>query len=367
MRVFLSFIFAATFVLGLKAISKRMFIYLLFNILTLALSLIPLVVNQSQDTALFKTLLGTFLCSTSMYLIIVYKNIDKTNSIHIVLWGALIHIVLGVLSFIYIDLRSIIRNIDLVGMDWERLEATMRLIGLGGVKYFGAGIYFGVVALIAMGFFMAKRRPLLAWVASLFFVLTGSLFARTTLVSLPLLFVVFILSSKSKTMAIMRISGILITVALLILALHNIYKEEPLYRWGLEPIYNLLEHGELKSASTNKLKTMYKFPDRAHTYLFGDGKYVNRDVMGRESGYYMHTDVGYLRLLYYGGVPMVIAYFIPYMVATVLYLKSRPQKTEKYVFLSLIAFLLILNLKGLASVNFATDIFLFSSFKRGNF
>ncbi|WP_143340963.1 hypothetical protein [Dethiosulfovibrio salsuginis] len=291
----------------------------------------------------------------------------KKEAIGVVLLGAIFQIIVGVLFFIFIEARSKLFALEVVSEGTMSNIELMRLIGLGGVKYFGAGIYFGVVALIAMGFFMAKRRPLLAWTVSLFFALTGSLFARTTLVSLPLLFVLFILSSKSKTMAIMRISGILLTVALLILALHNIYKDEPLYRWGLEPIYNLLEHGQLKTSSSDVLKTMYTFPDRTHTYIFGDGKYVNRDVMGRESGYYMHTDVGYMRLLYYGGVPMVIAYFIPYMVATVLYLKSRPQKTEKYVFLSLIAFLLILNLKGLASVNFATDIFLFSSLKRGNF
>ncbi|MCF4146141.1 hypothetical protein [Dethiosulfovibrio marinus] len=360
-------IFISLFFLGWR-VNKNSLVYLFSQVCSICLSLIPLLVNQSKDIVMSKSLVGAFLYSAAICLLIEHKNIaiGKKEAIRIVFWGAFLQIIIGVYSFIFMEVRSKIFALEFISERAMSKTELMRLIGLGAVKYAGAGIYFGVVALIAMGVLIQKGRPFMAWATSLFFILAGSFFSRTTLVSVPLLFVIFILSNKNKITATIKAIDFLIVLILFALVLHNIFKEEPLYQWGLEPVYNLIEHQELRSNSTDGLKTMYSFPDKTRTYIFGDGKFVSRDVTGRDSGYYMHTDVGYLRLLYYGGVPMIIVYFIPCMVATVLYMKSRPQKTEKYVFLSLIAFILVVNLKGLASANFVTDIFLFSSFKRNN-
>lgn len=59
----------------------------------------------------------------------------------------------------------------------------------------------------------------------------------------------------------------------------------------------------LSSASTDRLKEMYVYPTSLKTYLIGDGLFNLKDH------YYMETDVGYLRLLFYGGIPVALCFF----------------------------------------------------------
>ena len=61
-------------------------------------------------------------------------------------------------------------------------------------------------------------------------------------------------------------------------------------------------------SSNDRLKGMYVFPETLKTWLIGDGYFSNpRNIdpyfIGKEiGGYYMGTDVGYLRFIFYFGL-----------------------------------------------------------------
>ena len=79
--------------------------------------------------------------------------------------------------------------------------------------------------------------------------------------------------------------------------------------WAFEMFINYGSDAGLSSASTDRLKEMYVYPTSLKTYLIGDGLFNLKDH------YYMETDVGYLRLLFYGGIPVALCFFIyPYMI-----------------------------------------------------
>src|SRR5699024_8016946 len=71
---------------------------------------------------------------------------------------------------------------------------------------------------------------------------------------------------------------------------------ESWYNWAMEPIISLFKSGEIETASTNQLWDMWFIPE-LKTILVGDGYYGSP----LHSGYYMETDVGYLRpILFFG-------------------------------------------------------------------
>lgn len=75
--------------------------------------------------------------------------------------------------------------------------------------------------------------------------------------------------------------------------------------WAFEIFINKAETGNIQSASSDDLKTMY-FPVSAQTFLLGDGQY--RDPVD-PNFYYKDTDAGYMRhVLFYGIIGSLILY-----------------------------------------------------------
>lgn len=73
---------------------------------------------------------------------------------------------------------------------------------------------------------------------------------------------------------------------------------QPFIDWLLEPLFNYIDTGKMESASTNGLKSFYEnFHPDDKTLLMGDGYWI-----GTDGKYYGHTDVGFMRNIYYGGV-----------------------------------------------------------------
>ena len=75
--------------------------------------------------------------------------------------------------------------------------------------------------------------------------------------------------------------------------------------WGLELITNYFAGGTADSASTNEMFDMWRvFPEHISTYIIGDGQFTLPD-----GSYYMHVDIGVLRILYFIGIPGLILLF----------------------------------------------------------
>ena len=75
-----------------------------------------------------------------------------------------------------------------------------------------------------------------------------------------------------------------------------------LFNFGFEPFINFQKTGSFATHSTDSMFRMYKFPTTWETWLIGDAIYE------AGNGYYMNTDIGYCRLLFYFGIPGFIAY-----------------------------------------------------------
>ena len=112
---------------------------------------------------------------------------------------------------------------------------------------------------------------------------------------------------------------------------------------------NYFVTGSVGTSSSDKMLEMYIFPTNMYSWLLGDGIISNAD-----GSYYMYTDVGFIRLIFYWGLIATILFYLYrlYIVNSILvYLKNKPLQACMLVYF---VFELICNLKGLV----CGDVFL---------
>ena len=127
-------------------------------------------------------------------------------------------------------------------------------------------------------------------------------------------------------------------------------------RFAFEGFFSLAEKGRWEVHSNEILKNMYVFPDNLKSWLIGDGyienpiktdSYYTGKVIG---GYYMGTDVGYLRFIFYFGILGLLSFIYYFIAITKNCMKMFP--AQKLLFLLFLA----VNMIGWLKVS--TDVFL---------
>jgi len=241
----------------------------------------------------------------------------------------------------------------------EYLDMDFRLYGLGIHTFFMGGLLSGYSLLLAAYLLRKERRgkqTLWLTLLFLFIAITGLFIARTTLVGAAIGTVYILWPSRwSATFSRGAIKRNFLFIAVLlasmifgVIALNYFFPEawdSDIIGYALE-FYIRMDQGDaLATESTDHLKTMYIWPDSWRTWLIGDGRF---NVPG---GFYMDTDVGYLRMIYYFGVTGMLLFFvIQFVLVERIHRFYRDRHVSFFLFASAV-FVLLLNLKALADVN----------------
>lgn len=187
-------------------------------------------------------------------------------------------------------------------------------------KYFFILIFLGIVASISAG-----RVSLLgAILGSLFLILNYNkpkIFMLTTSLFFGSLFLFLFLISLRNT---------------------NIEPQAlaTLYNYSMEPIFNYIDYGELKSSSTDALLQRMYFPLNEKQLLIGDARYVEGDK------YYMSTDAGYMRFsLFYGAINSMVLYLSYLLFSLFVFLRLK-DLDEKILIILMVLLSFFLHYKG---------------------
>lgn len=210
----------------------------------------------------------------------------------------------------------------------EFLTDVKRLYGIGASLDVAGSRFAAVLIMIAFVTATIEKTPLQRYLPLYlvcFFVIAivGNMIARTTTVGLGLAVVCWLVTAnisqiKEDVLGHSRLWGWLALILVIVIGVSVfLYNTNPdvakKMRFAFEGFFSLFEQGKWEVSSNDKLKTMYVFPDNLKTWIIGDGYFSNpRDVdplfIGKEvGGYYMGTDVGYLRFIFYFGIVGLIA------------------------------------------------------------
>lgn len=255
-------------------------------------------------------------------------------------------------------------------VDTSTMTKANRLYGIGaGLDV--AGTRFAAV-LVMIAFIIQRlsgsRFYNYIWVylvAFIFIGLVGNMMARTTTVGIIVALVYWIMSSGIFNKSLQKdnirvwkyLIGALCIALPIIIYLYSANQQfHDNVRFAFEGFFSIAETGKWETNSNNILKNMIVFPDNMKTWLIGDG-YIenpyNRDpyyVGPRYGGYYMGTDIGYLRFLFYFGAIGLITFIVYFCKVA----KACAERFPKYAMM----FMLVLAINMIVWLKVSTDIFL---------
>lgn len=253
-------------------------------------------------------------------------------------------------------------------VEMEKLNGSGRLYGIG-CSLDVAGTRFAavltIIACITTHMEQTIHRNWI-WLYILAFVVItviGNMIARTTILGVAIALLIWsvyfaITSHRGEKSNLWKILSVVIIIGIVVSSI--LYQTSPDFRsnlrFGFEGFFSLVEKGRWETNSNNILKDMVVFPETLHTWIIGDG-YLNDpfnldpNYIGQDfHGYYMQTDIGYLRFLFYFGLVGLTAFVIYFFAVTDSLMKRF--KSYSWMFLAI----LLINLTIWFKVS--TDIFL---------
>lgn len=157
-----------------------------------------------------------------------------------------------------------------------------------------------------------KKMLLIPYLVAFFCIgFIGCMISRTTVVGIGLSMLywawMWIHSEEVRHGRLFRYLGgvlcVLVPVAVVLYQVNPIFQKN--IEFAFEGFFSLVETGRWEVQSNEILKNMYVFPDNWKTWIIGDGYFdmVDPYYTGKDMyGFYMGTDVGYLRFIFYFGV-----------------------------------------------------------------
>lgn len=205
-----------------------------------------------------------------------------------------------------------------------------RLYGIGCALDVGGGRLGAILVILAYLILQSIKRQKAWWVfagllgAFFYILIIGNMMGRTATVgaAIAIAYLIFTLCSDRKIEAasirsFLSTAVLVITIGVIVcIGLYNVSPEmHKLLRFGFEAFFNYFEHGTFETNSTNMLSKGLIFPDNFKTWIIGDGYMASGSndpyyIGPADYGFYMNTDAGYSRFLFYFGLTGLVTFML---------------------------------------------------------
>lgn len=188
------------------------------------------------------------------------------------------------------------------------------------------------------------------YLAAFFFIsVIGNMIARTTSIGMILGLIYWIyLSVQKKENAIQIGQWLGGTMVFLLPIVLYFYYVNPHFKsnieFAFEGFFSLVRKGRWEVHSNEILKSMIVFPDSFKTWLIGDGYMENPYdnemyyIGPKWSGFYKDTDIGYLRFIFYFGLPGLAVFCAFFIYAAKYCIRKMDRHKELFFMLVLLNF-----------------------------
>ncbi|STO54142.1 Uncharacterised protein [Canicola haemoglobinophilus] len=270
----------------------------------------------------------TIFVATICYLLAFEQQDLFEKLLNIFFINALIALFVGTIQDFqpYVNLFKPNGSTELIG------RIAYRNAFLSGSGYFGIGAPFGIASAFFIGILLQAKKLSLSALFKLVVIVLMAIFAARTVFFCLAIVVGYLIFIRRNLQALF----IFIVLALLGYGILSLEMFQHYQTW----IFELFAKGIAGSESgAHFFAEHLKLPKDIYTFFFGAGKYVSAT-----GGYYMNTDVGYLRHWYFGGIFFMLATLL---IPILLYVKNK-QPLFLWV---IIPCCLVLHLKGLLIYN----------------
>ncbi len=305
------------------SVSKQMIVLTLLAVGVSLASLFSMNYNNTGDDAYFTYVISMLVWLAAAYMVAVsinyaYGKLSIELIADFIIAVSVIQCTIAILGELFVPVNNFIKLL-VPGTTW--LDSVDRMYGLGENTALDTGGIRYAIACILCAHMLVKtgeeRRKWQLWYlfAYVYITIIGNMIARTTSVGsvIALVYLLGHLFSGTKvSVTKLRVFGLMTFLFALMFGVSVwLYNTNDVFqrnlRFGFEGFINLVETGEWHVTSNDKLRSMYVFPDNPKTWFIGDGYFNNPDgdpnyIGDITDGYYMNTDVGYLRFIFYFGI-----------------------------------------------------------------
>lgn len=347
-------------------IAKDFFILSLLCIFISLWSFLVITLNNTEDTVFTLYFISVWVWLGGAYAVVwLIRAVHGYLSVDLIgryLIGVCVaQCILAYLMTVSPSLKSFVDGLMGVSENYMG-TAEGRLYGLGAALD-PTGLRFSSILVILAylaskkDFSTNKASTLLNIISFIIIATIGNMIARSTTIGIIISIAYWVILLVTGTKTSMS-SGfwttvslcMIISVGIIIFLYRTDYSFRNNLRFGFEGFFSIAEKGHWETNSTNILKKMIVWPQSLRTWIIGDGYFSNTldipDMFGRaRPGYYMQTDIGYLRYIYYFGTIGLLC-----MVGVFIYIAAacfRVLKNDRILFL----LLLLVNLAGWLKVS----------------
>ncbi len=327
---------------------RDLVVLLLLSSFVSIISLFSITYNQTPDTSYVEYiraaviwLSGAF--AICMFIYLTHKRVDVPLLVNYLMAVCIFQCVMAMLIH-YVPAVQIFVD-SYVNQGQGLLKEMDRLYGVGASLDVGGSRFAAVLVAIAYMMEESKEKngntPKIVLVLA-FCIITviGNMVARTTIVG-TIIGLVYVALMEMRRMGWKKADDFhsswlawIATLAILIPTGVTLYNTSPDFhdqmRFGFEGFFSLFEKGEWEVRSNTTLEKMVVWPEELRTWIIGDGYFENqrndRNYIGdaTTAGYYMGTDIGYLRFLFYFGVIGLVAISAVMAFAGIVSIKAFP-------------------------------------------
>lgn len=290
-------------------------------IIWLALIFVSPVIHDTGDytyTEKIVTMIGTALNMT-VVLIIAYKNKGTRGCaesfMNIYMYSMVLYVMFSILCILVPSIKTVVVNLIDISVENMRLINIRKYatrIGWAGFSGYSCSLKCTIANVFALHFIMDNYLDKKKQRASNYFfyiiTLVGiSFYSRTGLIAaLIILFLTFTYNLKRRNLfsALLLVIMFVVIVAVVPI-LGTLTLTNKSLAWLLEPLINFVSGDGLTSTTTAHIFNDMLFAPNVKQLMFGDGMYTG------SNGYYMKTDLGFMRLILYFGIPgLLVTYYI---------------------------------------------------------
>ena len=289
-------------------------------------SFLSMTINDTPDDSYLGYIISMLVWLFAAYFCVhLMKKVHGQISVEIVgyylLGVALLQCTLGVLIDVLPFLKGLV-NTYVTGEKYMGVGVENRLYGIGCALDVGGGRLGAILIIVAHLILLSIKRQSSKWLfagllGSFFYIaVIANMMGRTASVGIGLALVYFVYSiifdnkmrsSGSQSYIWTALSILFIGIAVCV-GLYNTNAEiRKLLRFGFEGFFNYFEYGTFETNSTNMLSRGMVFPDNLRTWIIGDGYMASGSndpyyIGPADYGFYMNTDAGYSRFIFYFGL-----------------------------------------------------------------
>lgn len=353
--------------------NKSIFILSLSAFVVSMAGIISVVLNNTHDYVYASYFVKMWVWLGGAYVVVksieyVYGKVNVRLVGNFLILVAVVQCILAQLINIYEPLANFVDTFMVstgyMGKVENRLYGIGCALDVAGIKFCAILIITAFFSINPQSKSRANIERGLYLLAFLIITLFGSMISRTTMwgvvLSIFLWIYVFIYYPKGSENKLNLIQTLkLFAVFLLVLMPFFLYyyRQEGLFyenfRFGFEGFVSLVEDGEWDVKSNRQLLSMVVWPDNLKTWLIGDGYFENpmNDYYyaGKAYYYYMGTDVGYCRFIFYFGAVGLLSFSIFMFVSAFICSKNN----SRYA----IVFWLILLMNFIVWIKVSSDVF----------